>query len=235
MVQGATIRYKLDHEKCRFTYAPVLAVNGPLVGFKPMVISKVKGTRWANQLRVETKNIVTDSGEYTLERRHFPTYVLYSNKKAWMTTDLFIWEMERLSSYLKKNHPGKCYGILMDNCSSHKRIEFENLKIIYFPKCTTGIMQPLDLAVFAVVKSKYRKLLAQQKLFDHSTTEEQAVQHLNSIYLNLSPKCVNHGWWKSGLQKFRHLKSDQELDITDDYIQHELNEKLETALVLSEN
>ena len=82
---------------------------------------------------------------------------------------------------------------------------------------------------------EHRKWLAQQKLFGHSTTEEQAVQHLNSIYLNLSPKCLNHGWWKSGLQKFRHLKSDQELDITDDYIQNELNEKLETALVLSEN
>ena len=68
-----------------------------------------------------------------------------------------------------------------------------------------------------------------------TTTEEQAVKQLNSIYLNLTPKCVHHGWWKSGLQKFRHLKSDQELEITEDYIQNELNEKLETALVLSEN
>ena len=72
-------------------------------------------------------------------------------------------------------------------------------------------------------------------MFGQTTTEEQAVQKFNSIYLNLDSRCVNHGWWKSGLQKFRHLKSDQELEITDDYIQHELNEKLETALVLSEN
>ena len=55
LIQGATIRYKLDREKCRFTYAPVLAVNGPLAGFKPMIISKVKGTRSADQVRVETK------------------------------------------------------------------------------------------------------------------------------------------------------------------------------------
>ena len=131
-----------------------------------------------------------------------------SNKKAWMTGDLFQWEMERLALYLKKNHPGKRFGILMDNCSSHKRIEFENLEIIFFPPSTTGILQPL--AIFALVKSKYRKWLAQQKLFGLSTTEEQAVKQFNSIYLNLTPKCVNHGWWKSGLQKFRHLKSDQE-------------------------
>ena len=134
-----------------------------------------------------------------------------------MTGDLFQWEMERLALYLKKNHPGKRFGILMDNCSSHKRIEFENLEIIFFPPSTTGILQPLDLAIFALVKSKYRKWLAQQKLFGLSTTEEQAVKQLNSIYLNLTPKCVHHGWWKSGLQKFRHLKSDQELEITEDY------------------
>ena len=108
--------------------------------------------------------------------------------------DLFQWEMERLAIYLK------------------------NLEIIFFPPSTTGILQPLDLAIFALVKSKYRKWLAQQKLFGLSTTEEQAVKQFNSIYLNLTPKCVNHGWWKSGLQKFRHLKSDQELEITDDYI-----------------
>ena len=162
LIQGATIRYKLDREKCRFTYAPVLAVNGPLAGFKPMIISKVKGTRSADQVRVETKKIVKDSVEYTLERRHFPTYVLYTNQKAWMTGDLFQWEMERLALYLKKNHPGKRFGILMDNCSSHKRIEFENLEIIFFPPSTTGILQPLDLAIFALVKSKYRKWLAQQ-------------------------------------------------------------------------
>ena len=139
-----------------------------------MVISKVKGSRWANQIRVETKKIEKDSVEYNLERRHFPNFILYTNKKAWMTADLFIWEMERLALHLKKNHPGKRFCILMDNCSSHKRIEFENLELIYFPPSTTGILQPLDLATFALVKKKYRTWLAQQKLFGHSTTEEQA-------------------------------------------------------------
>ena len=142
LVQGATIRYKLDREKCRFTFAPVLAVHGPLAGFKPMIISKVKGTRWANQLRVETKKIVTDSGEYNLERRHFPSYVLYSNSKAWMTADLFIWEMERISTFLKKNHPGKNLCILTDNCSSHKRIEFENLEIVFSLHQQQGYFNP---------------------------------------------------------------------------------------------
>ena len=39
------------------------------------------------------------------------------------------------------------------------------VKNIYFPPQTTGYFQPLDLAVFAVVKSKYRKWLARRKLF----------------------------------------------------------------------
>ena len=83
------------HQLKKVRYAPVLAVDGPLAGYKPMVISIVKGSRWANQLRVETKKIEKDSVEYNLERRHFPNFILYTNKKAWMTADLFIWEMER--------------------------------------------------------------------------------------------------------------------------------------------
>ena len=74
---------------------------------------------------------------------------------------------------------------------------------------------------------RFGKVMAKSKFYNHK------VKHKKSQ--NLTPKCVHHGWWKSGLQKFRHLKSDQELEITEDYIQHELNEKLETALVLSEN
>ena len=93
------------------------------IGFKPMIISRVGRINF----EWKQKKIATDSGEYNLERRHFPSYVLYSNSKAWMTADLFIWEMERISSFLKKNHAGKNFCILMDNCSSHKRIEFEQI------------------------------------------------------------------------------------------------------------
>ena len=222
---------KVDREKS----APVLAVDGPLAGFKPMVISKVKATRWANQVRVETKKIVKDSEEYTMERRHFPTFILYSNSKAWMTADLFGWEMERLSLYLAKKHPGKRFGVFMDNCSAHKPQVFANLEFIYFPANTTGLFQTLDLSVFAVVKSKYRQWLAERKLFGLSVNEESAVQQLNSIYLNLNSRCVHHRWWKSGLKKFQHLKTDDELEVSDEQILQELNENLETKLILSEN
>ena len=62
-----------------------------------------------------------------------------------------------------------------------------------------------------------------------------AVEKVNSIYLNLNSRSLNYGWWKSGIQKFSHLKSGHELEITDEQIQRELNEKLETTLVLSED
>ena len=48
-----------------------------------------------------------------------------------------------------------------------------------------------------------------------------AVQQVNSIYMNLNSETVNHGWWKTGLQKFRHLKTEQELEITDEQIEIE--------------
>ena len=80
-----------------------------------------------------------------------------------------------------------------------------------------------------------KNLLGFPKITFGTVNEEMAVQQVNSIYLNLDSQSVDHGWWKSGLQKFRHLKSDSELGVTDDEIQRELNERLETALVLTEN
>ena len=152
-----------------------------------------------------------------------------------MTSELFAWEMERLALHLKKKQPGKKYAILLDNCSSHKLQRFENLEMIFFPPSTTGIFQPLDLSVFALVKSKYRSWLAEQKLFGHALNEEIAVLKFNSLYLELDTRCVHHGWWKSGLEKFRHLKMNEDLEITDEQIITELNEKLETAMVLAED
>ena len=77
--------------------------------------------------------------------------------------------------------------------------------------------------------------MAERKLFGLSVSEESAVKQVNSIYLNLNSRCVKYGWWKSGLQKFQHLRTNEELEITDEQISNELNERLETKLILSEN
>ena len=98
---------------------------------------------------------------------------------------------------------------------------------------TTGILQPLDQCCFAVVKSKYRKWLANRRLFGEKITEEMAVNQITSIYNDLSMKTINHAWRSTGISKFQSLAREHP-DVSTEDIQNELNERLENALIISD-
>ena len=186
-------------------------------------------------IKLETKKIKKpDGSEFILERRVFDHFCLYNNSKAWMTGELFQWEMERLSNYLKIKFPNQRFLLALDNASSHKIPQkFDNLELEYFMPGTTGILQPLDQCCFAVVKSKYRKWLANRRLFGEKITEEMAVNQITSIYNDLSMKTINHAWRSTGISKFQSLASEHP-DVSTEYIQNELNERLENALIISD-
>lgn len=47
--------------------------------------------------------------------------------------------------------------LLIDNCPSHKIIrEYSNIEILFFPKNTTGILQPLDRGIIKNFKTFFR-------------------------------------------------------------------------------
>ena len=183
----------------------------------------------------ETKN--SDGSEITLERREFDKFCLYSNAKAWMTSMLFQWEAERLSTYLKLKFPNTKFLLVVDNASAHKIPQsFTNLQIEFFPAGVTGILQPLDQCCFAVVKSQYRKWLAQHRLLvGEHVNEEMAVKQVTNIYNDMSIKTINHAWRSTGLSKFKSLTTENPEGISSEDIQNELNERLENALILSED
>ena len=113
----------------------------------------IPDTLWCSKkFQVETKKIKTEGEDIKIKRRVFEKFVLYSNNRAWMTSMIFSLEMKRLSEFLKTHFPGEKFCLLVDNCPSHKREELDNLEIIFFPKNTTGYLQPLDLLIFSVLK-----------------------------------------------------------------------------------
>ena len=59
-------------------------------GWKPLTISRTKGTRWKDILKVEKRKFKKDEEEFELERRVFPHCVLYSNHSAWMTQYILL-------------------------------------------------------------------------------------------------------------------------------------------------
>lgn len=85
------------------------------------------------------------------------------NKKCWMTGVLFMdwfhnhFVREAEKYLLKKGLPFKAL-LILDNCSSHpEAVKFasEHVQVIFLPKNTTSLLQPLDQGVIAVWKAKY--------------------------------------------------------------------------------
>ena len=54
------------------TFSPILVAGEHLSGWKPLTISRTKGTRWKDTLKVEKRKFKKDEEEFELERRVFP-------------------------------------------------------------------------------------------------------------------------------------------------------------------
>ena len=123
---------------------------------------------------------------------------------------------------------------IADNCTSHKPIKFDNVELIFLPKNTTPHLQCLDLGIFSVLKSQYRKWLGSLKLNNESVSEERAVCRVMELFSNLSDKTINYSWKLSGIKKFNGLESEKPSDLDEEKMLDDVNERLE-ELELFEN
>ena len=129
------------NEKARVIFSPILMAGNHLSGWKPVVISRTKGTRWNDILKVEKKKFKKDDQEFEIERRVFPQFVLYSNQSAWMTQFIFGWELDRLSRFLREKYPNRRFLMLLGNSAPQKLM-------------TTFIKPPQPKKLLAVEKLK---------------------------------------------------------------------------------
>ena len=93
----------------------------------------------------------------------------YSNKKAWMTGEVFKQYTTTLN--MEMAEAGRHILLLMDNASSHmlpveaieqeelKMIELSNIILLFLPANTTSVVQPLDAGIIHAFKAHYRTLL----------------------------------------------------------------------------
>lgn len=93
------------------------------------------------------------------DMNHLPLF-WRSNKKAWVTGDLFRdWFdncfVPEVKAYLaSKNLPFKAL-LMIDNAPGHPPIEHPNIQVKFLPANTTSILQPLDQGVIAAFKAYY--------------------------------------------------------------------------------
>lgn len=87
--------------------------------------------------------------------------VLYkSNKKAWMTGEIFSSYMKDLDEkFLTQNRSVLFFA---DNCAAHSKeliTSLRAIKLVFFPPNMTSVVQPMDAGIIKNLKTVYRKRL----------------------------------------------------------------------------
>ncbi|KAJ8889802.1 hypothetical protein PR048_009306 [Dryococelus australis] len=115
----------------------------------------------------------------------FKTVEYKSNRKAWMTCELFEKWLVKLDKKMSKQK----WEVLLfiDNCMAHKSIPvLENVKVMFFLVNMTSIVQSMDQGV---IKHFYRWLVVENIL---TTNEDKKLK----IDLHQASQMCNHAWEK---------------------------------------
>jgi len=130
--------------KLRITGAIFVSLDGEKV-CDPIIIGRSAKPRCFKKLK-------------DLQRPHNANY--FSNKKAWMNSDLMKTFLTRLDrKFLAENRK---VILFMDNATCHPptlQDGLVNINLKFLPKNTTSKLQPCDAGIIQALKSRYRKLL----------------------------------------------------------------------------
>lgn len=128
----------------------------------------------------------------------------YSNKKAWMTTEIFEkWLLNLDQKFATQNRK---ILLFLDNCTSHPKDIQTRLKFItlqYFPANTTSVLQPMDMGIIKSMKAFYRKniLLRTVSMFEENN-QLPKINLLDCVRITLKAwACVTEETIKSCFQK----------------------------------
>lgn len=117
----------------------------------------------------------------------------YSQKKAWMTQDL--WQNILLSLDAEMEKQGRKVILFVDNASSHKTSAvLANINLQYLPANTTSIAQPLDQGIIYCFKSYYKQNIVRKQIsaIECGKTMEDFVKNLSIFH---AMHIIKNSWW----------------------------------------
>ncbi|XP_054706706.1 tigger transposable element-derived protein 4-like [Uloborus diversus] len=112
-----------------------------------------------------------------------------SNKKSWMTSELFEEYVRKLDlSFHKKSRE---VLLFVDNCPAHPKLKnLKSIKLEFFPPNTTAKLQPADQVVICNLKVHYRKRVIRKLINDIENNKE----HTSSISVLDALRMVFSAW-----------------------------------------
>jgi len=107
-----------------------------------------------------------------------------ANRKAWMTQEL----MKRWLSNFDRKMQGRKVILFLDNATSLPHLNFQNVKLAFFPPNVTSTCQPLDLGIIKNFKTHYRINLLKHVIssIDNENIKKPNVTVLEAVMLDYS-------------------------------------------------
>ncbi|GFU84010.1 tigger transposable element-derived protein 6 [Trichonephila clavipes] len=147
----------------------------------------------------------------------FPTKYR-SNKKAWMTTELFNKWLISLNSDMKREKKRHIL-LFFDNCTVHNNAPpISNVKLQFFPPYSTSKLQPLDQGIIHNFKTFYRREVVKSVL-DNLENQQNvttisiltALIMIDKAWRSVTPLTIHSCFKKSGFPSPNLVDEDDTL------------------------
>ncbi len=129
--------------------------------------------------------------------------IMYDNStNSWITSIIWIQWITQLDKCLTRKTL-----LLVDNCSAHKTINYDelklkNLNIKFLPPNTTSHLQPCDAGIIQNFKVNYRKQLLKLIINSYETTQKEqtipfseVMKFISKAWNMVTPTTINNCWY----------------------------------------
>jgi hypothetical protein len=140
-----------------------------------------------------------------------PDWLYTTSQNGWTSNEIGATWLRRIYIPDTATNPDRYRLLLVDGHGSHTDIEFmwlckqHKIAILYLPAHSSHILQPLDLAPFSVIKSRYRdQIRALSALDDAAPIKKERFISSYSKARNegLTDRVIRAGWRASGLSPY---------------------------------
>ncbi|TDG42349.1 hypothetical protein AWZ03_011237 [Drosophila navojoa] len=174
--------------------------------------------------------IGTSKHPRSLGNVHFLPVDYFSNRQAWMTSEIFTTWVRDWNAELMQQK--KKILLLIDDCPAHPIISnLTNITLVCLPSNTNAklILQPMSQGIIRVIKSTYRKNLILKIISDMENSIDEnypkvtildALLMINDAWQQLSPETIANCFRQSGLAETNldapHSSFSNDIEIDDD-------------------
>jgi hypothetical protein len=140
-----------------------------------------------------------------------PDWIYTTSENGWTANVIGLEWLRRIYIPETTPDPGRHRMLILDGHGSHVDIEFmwecrqHQIHLLYLPAHTSHLLQPLDLAPFSVIKSKYRHQIQELSLIDDAAPvkKERFISSYHQARVNgLSDRVIRAGWRATGLAPY---------------------------------